>query len=298
MNSDKGPIVLGRMSWESAKRRSVRILDKSPFRPVRFIVLCIVFCLYVFPFLLVLLNSFKEKTAVISNPVALPQQWSLSNYLDAMEKMDFLHSFFNSLIITVLSVGLITILSAMTAYIFVRRKSKWNKFFFFLMVAAMIIPFQAIMIPLVKIYGSVGLLNSKWALIYMYIGFGSSLAVFIYHGLIKSIPVELEEAAMIDGCTRIQIFFKIVWPLLKPTTMTIVILNVLWIWNDFLLPSLVLISPEQRTLPLSTFYFFGTYSVDYGLLMAGLVVTIIPVMIVYFFTQKHIIAGVMQGSIK
>jgi len=122
--------------------------------------------------------------------------------------------------------------------------------------------------------------------------------LFIYHGLIKSIPLELEEAAMIDGASRLQIFFQVVFPLLKPTTMTIVILNVLWIWNDFLLPSLVLIKPEERTLPLSTFYFFGTYSVDYGLLMAGLVVTIIPVIIVYLFTQRYIIQGVMNGSIK
>jgi raffinose/stachyose/melibiose transport system permease protein len=215
-----------------------------------------------------------------------------------MEKMNFANSFMNSLIITVFSVALITIFSAMTAYVFVRIQSKLNKFLFFLMVASMIIPFQAIMIPLVQIYGSIGFLNSKWALIYMYIGFGASLAVFIYHGLIKSIPLELEEAAMIDGASRLQIFFQVVFPLLKPTTMTIVILNVLWIWNDFLLPSLVLIKPEERTLPLSTFYFFGTYSVDYGLLMAGLVVTIIPVIIVYLFTQRYIIQGVMNGSIK
>ncbi len=132
----------------------------------------------------------------------------------------------------------------------------------------------------------------------MYIGFGASLAVFIYHGLIKSIPLELEEAAMIDGASRLQSFFRIVFPLLKPTTMTIMILNVLWIWNDFLLPSLVLIKPEERTLPLSTFYFFGTYSVDYGLLMAGLVSIIIPVIVVYLFTQRYIIEGVMHGSIK
>lgn len=132
----------------------------------------------------------------------------------------------------------------------------------------------------------------------MYLGFGTSLAVFIYHGFIKSIPLELEEAAMIDGCTRLQTFFKIVFPLLKPTTMTIIILDMLWIWNDFLLPSLVLISSDQRTLQLSTYYFNGTYTSDYHLLMAGLLLTIIPVIIVYIFVQRHIIKGVMQGSIK
>lgn len=273
-------------------------VSKALTKMVRYIVLVIFFCLYILPFILVLLNSLKERTEIISNPLSIPKSINFANYLSAMEKMNFANSFMNSLIITVFSVALITIFSAMTAYIFVRMQNKLNKFLFFLMVASMIIPFQAIMIPLVQIYGSIGFLNSKWALIYMYIGFGASLAVFIYHGLIKSIPLELEEAAMIDGASRLQIFFQVVFPLLKPTTMTIVILNVLWIWNDFLLPSLVLIKPEERTLPLSTFYFFGTYSVDYGLLMAGLVVTIIPVIIVYLFTQRYIIQGVMNGSIK
>ncbi|WP_096225030.1 carbohydrate ABC transporter permease [Geobacillus sp. FJAT-46040] len=273
-------------------------VSKALTKMVRYIVLVIFFCLYILPFILVLLNSLKERTEIISNPLSIPKSINFANYLSAMEKMNFANSFMNSLIITVFSVALITIFSAMTAYVFVRIQSKLNKFLFFLMVASMIIPFQAIMIPLVQIYGSIGFLNSKWALIYMYIGFGASLAVFIYHGLIKSIPLELEEAAMIDGASRLQIFFQVVFPLLKPTTMTIVILNVLWIWNDFLLPSLVLIKPEERTLPLSTFYFFGTYSIDYGLLMAGLVVTIIPVIIVYLFTQRYIIQGVMNGSIK
>jgi raffinose/stachyose/melibiose transport system permease protein len=142
------------------------------------------------------------------------------------------------------------------------------------------------------------MLNSKWALIYMYIGFGTSLAVFIYHGFIKSIPLELEESAMIDGCSKLQTFQRIVFPLLKPTTVTLIILNLLWIWNDFLLPSLVLIAPNQRTLPLSTFYFFGTYTVEYGALMAGLLMTIIPVIIIYLFLQKYIINGILEGSIK
>ena len=169
---------------------------------------------------------------------------------------------------------------------------------FLFMIAAMIIPFQGIMIPLVKIYGSLHMLNSKWALIYMYLGFGTSLAVFMYHGFIKSIPLELEEAAMIDGATRFQTFVKIVFPLLKSQTMTIAILDILWIWNDFLLPNLVLGTAETRTLPLSTYYFYGTHTTDYSLAMAGLILSAIPVIIVYMFMQKHIIEGVMQGSIK
>lgn len=264
----------------------------------KFAVLFICLLLFVFPFLLLLVNSFKENKAITSSPLSLPESFSIANYMDAFGKMDYVSAFTNSIIITVLSVLLISLLAAMTAHYFVRHQTKFNQYTFFLMVAAMIIPFQAIMIPLVKIYGSIGFLDSKWALIYMYIGFGSPLAVFIYHGFVKSIPAELEEAALIDGCTRTQTFFRIVFPVLTPTTVTIAILNVLWIWNDFLLPSLVLIAPDERTLPLSTFYFFGTYTVDYGPLMAGLMLTILPVLIVYLFAQKYIIQGVMQGSIK
>lgn len=268
------------------------------FRTGRWLALAAVFLLYVTPFLLVLLNSFKSTKEFIQNPLALPVQLHWSNFVDASIKMNFLHAFINSFIITVVSVLLITVFSAMTAYSFVRHHWKINQYLFYLMIASMIIPFQAIMIPLVKIYGSLGLMNNKWALIYMYLGFGSSLAVFIYHGFIKSIPKELEEAAMIDGCSRFQAFFKIVFPLLKPTTMTIAILDILWIWNDYLLPSLVLITPAQRTLPLSTFYFFGTYTVNYGLLMAGLLLSILPLIVVFVFMQKYIIKGIMQGSIK
>ncbi|WP_424766697.1 carbohydrate ABC transporter permease [Paenibacillus sp. sgz302251] len=264
----------------------------------KFLSLFILLILFVFPFLLLLSNSFKENRAITSSPLSLPESFSLANYTNAFGKMNYISAFSNSMIITVISVLLISLLAAMTAHYFVRNESKFNQYTFFIMVAAMIIPFQAIMIPLVKIYGSIGFLNSKWALIYMYIGFGSPLAVFIYHGFVKSIPAELEEAALIDGCTRTQTFFRIVFPVLTPTTVTIAILNVLWIWNDFLLPSLVLIAPDERTLPLSTFYFFGTYTVDYGPLMAGLMLTILPVLIVYLFAQKYIIKGVMQGSIK
>ncbi|WP_423805302.1 carbohydrate ABC transporter permease [Paenibacillus illinoisensis] len=254
--------------------------------------------LFIFPFLLLITNSFKANQAITSDPLGLPASVQWDNYVSAFDKMGYMSAFGNSLMITVAGVLLIALLAAMTAHYFVRHKSKLNQYLFFLMVAAMIIPFQAIMIPLVKIYGSLGMLDNKWSLIYMYIGFGSPLAVFIYHGFIKSIPLELEEAALMDGCGRVQTFFRIVLPVLLPTSVTITVLNVLWIWNDFLLPSLVLTSSEQRTLPLSTFYFYGTYTVDYGPLMAGLVLTLLPVLIVYLFAQKYIIQGVMQGSIK
>lgn len=265
---------------------------------IKFVCLGLFFLIYMVPFIFVLINSFKSKKEILLSPMSLPSKLDFTNFITAFNKMDYMHGFINSLIVTVFSVILIVVLSSMTAYILVRKKWKFNKIIFFIMVASMIIPFQAIMIPLVKIYGSVGMLNSKWSLIYMYIGFGTSLAVFMFHGFIKSIPLELEEAAMIDGAKGMQLFWLIVFPLLKPIVMTIVILDVLWIWNDFLLPSLVLIGPEQRTLPLSTFYFYGTYTAEYGLSMAGLILTIIPVIIVYLILQKYIIKGVLQGSIK
>jgi raffinose/stachyose/melibiose transport system permease protein len=261
-------------------------------------IMTIILALYIVPFLFVLLNSFKSRTDILTNPIQLPNSISFMNYAEAYKKMNFMKSISNSFMITLASVLIIILFSAMTAYYFVRVKTRFNNFMFILMVTSMIIPFQGIMIPLVTIYGSLGLLNSQGTLVFMYLGFGSSLAVFMYHGFIKNIPLELEEAAMIDGATRFRTFLTIVFPLLKPITMTIVTLDVLWIWNDFLLPSLVLMQADMRTLPLSTFYFFDTYTVDYGLLMAGLMLTIIPVLILYLFLQKHIIAGVLQGSIK
>lgn len=262
--------------------------------------LLLILCLFVFvaPFVLLLINSLKSNREITSSPLSLPGSLDFSNFSTALSKMNFFSSLSNTVIITVSAVALISLFSSMTAHYFVRNNTRGNQLTFFLMVASMIIPFQAIMIPLVDIYGSLGMLNSKASLVYMYIGFGSSLAVFIYHGFIKSIPAELEEAAMIDGCTRLQIFFRIVFPVLVPTTTTIGVLNVLWIWNDFLLPSLVLVDPDTRTLPLSTFYFYGSYAVDYGPLMAGLILTILPVLVIYMFAQKYIIQGVMQGSVK
>ena len=265
---------------------------------IKYIVISGLLLAYIVPFVFVLINSFKARKDVISNPLALPSTFKFSNYADAFQKMNYGHAFINTLIITALSVLIIIIFSSMTAYILVRKDWKFNKFIFFGMVLSMIIPFQGIMIPLVSIYGSMGMLNTKWALIYMYLGFGMSLAVFMYHGFIKSIPVELEEAAMIDGATRFQTFWQIVFPIMKPITMTITTLDVLWIWNDFLLPSLILIAPNERTLQLSTYAFNGTYTTDYGLSMSALMLSILPVLIIYLFLQKSIIGGVLQGSIK
>jgi raffinose/stachyose/melibiose transport system permease protein len=212
--------------------------------------------------------------------------------------MDYLKVFMNSLMITVASNILIVVFCSMAAYMLVRTKKKISNIIFMTFVAAMVIPFQSIMIPLVKVAGNFGLLNSLWGLIFMYLGFGSGMAIFLYHGFMKGIPVELEEAAIIDGCSPFGVFWRIVFPLLKPITVTIVILNSLWIWNDFLLPMLVLQDPELRTIPLATFFFFGQYTKQWDLALAALVISIIPLLIFFFSMQKHIIKGITSGSIK
>lgn len=278
-------------------KRKARIITKDRiFGLVKLLVLTIFLIYFLVPFLLVFLNTFKSNAELISNPLALPKKIDFTNYITAFKSMNFISAFFNTLVITVCSVGLIVLISSMAAYIFVRKN--WN-FLYYLMVASIFIPFQAIMIPLVTIYGSyLHLMNSKLTLIYLYLGFGVAFAVFLYHGFIKGIPVELEEAAMIDGCNRFQTFFTIIFHLLKPITITIIILDMLWIWNDFLLPILVLQDTANRTLQLSTYNFFGSYSVQYSLLMAGLVMTMIPAVIVYLLLQKHIIKGIMKGALK
>ena len=269
---------------------------------VGFIVIAALFVLYMVPFFVVILNSFKQKRDIITNPLSFIAEkgYTLENYVRAFEKMDFLKAFGNSLFVTCLSTLLVVIIASMTAYYFSRANNWFSKIFFALMIAAMIIPFQAIMIPLVSIYGAnLNLLNHKLTLVFMHTGFAMSMSVFIYQGFIKSgIPASLEEAAYLDGCTKVQTFFKVVFPLLKPTTATLVILNVLAFWNDYLLPSLVLGKKELYTLPLSTYVFYGTYSANYGVIMAALVLTVAPIVILYLFLQKQIIHGVVAGAVK
>jgi raffinose/stachyose/melibiose transport system permease protein len=267
-----------------------------------FAAVAILFLLYMVPFVLILFNSFKQKRDIITNPFSLyaKKGYSLTNYIEAFEKMDFIKAFGNSFLITGLSTVLVILLASMVAYYFTRSKNLFSTVMFSMMAASMIIPFQAIMIPLVSIYGArLHLLNNRFTLIFMHTGFAMSMSVFIYHGFIKSnIPISLEEAACIDGCTKTQTFFKVVFPLLKPTTTTLVILNVLAFWNDYLLPSLVLGRKQIFTLPLSTYAFYGTYSADYGVIMAALVLTVAPILILYLFLQKQIISGVIAGAVK
>lgn len=265
--------------------------------------LIIIFIAYMFPFIMVVINSLKQKRDIIKSPFSwlfTIKGLSFDNFVNAFTQMDFLNAFKNSLIVTVSATVLVTLLAAMLAYYIVRHNNGISKFTFALMVASMIIPFQAIMIPLVSIYGgTLNVLNHRITLIFMHTGFSMAMSVFMFHGFIKgNVPMALEEAAYIDGCTHSQTFFKIVLPLLKPIISTMVILNSLAFWNDFLLPSLVLTDKKLLTLPLSTYSFYGTYSADYGTIMAGLLLCVIPILVLYVALQKQIIGGVVAGAVK
>ena len=265
--------------------------------------LIIIFLVYMFPFIMVVINSLKQKRDIIKSPFSwlyTIKGLSFDNFVKAYTQMDFLNAFKNSLIVTVSATVLVTLLAAMLAYYIVRHNNGVSKLTFALMVASMIIPFQAIMIPLVSIYGgTLNVLNHRITLIFMHTGFSMAMSVFMFHGFIKgNVPIALEEAAYIDGCTHSQTFFKIVLPLLKPIISTMVILNSMAFWNDFLLPSLVLSDKKLLTLPLSTYSFYGTYSADYGTIMAGLLLCVVPILVLYVALQKQIIGGVVAGAVK
>lgn len=260
--------------------------------------------LWLFPVYIVFVNSFKNRAELYENMLAWPKSFSFEYYEKAMKKMKFLHAFGNSLFVTIISILIIVVLASMTAWMLVRANNLLSKIIFSTFVATMLIPFQTLMMPLMQEMGwirdnlHIQMLDNRLGLVYMYIGFGASMAVFLYHGFVKSIPISLEEAATIDGCTKFGVFWKIVFPMLKPTTMTVIILDVIWIWNDYLLPSLVLSSKANRTIPLSTFFFFGQFTIQWNMAMAGLILTIIPVVIFYLCAQKYIIKGVAAGAVK
>lgn len=255
--------------------------------------------LFLSPLYIVFTNSFKTQKGIFLNVMSLPfgRYFSIENYKEAFIQLNFVHSFLNSLFITMSSTVIIIVFSSMAAWMLVRTKTKISTFIFLMFAAAMLIPFQSVMLPLIKIMGKIGFLN-PYGLIFMYLGFGASLSIILYHGFIKSIPKELEEAAVLDGCNTFQVFWLIVFPLLKPTTITVAILNIMWVWNDFLLPQLVINKPEWHTIPLRMFFFFGQFSKKWHLAMAGLIIAMIPIVAFYIFAQRHIIKGITDGSIK
>lgn len=261
------------------------------------------------PLYIVFVNTFKTRDQIFNNPFAISfaqNDYGLfQNYKEAWEMMQFGTSFMNSLIITVLSIGLIVLTTSMAAWVIVRKNNKTSKAILTIFIISMLIPFQALMIPMTQWYSMVSkaipflkLIDTRYGLIFSYMGFGIALSIFLFSAFIRNIPIELEEAAVIDGYSRPQIFFKVVLPLLKPVIATVSVLNLIWIWNDYLLPSILISSPDKRTIPLQTYYFFGSYNTDWSLALSGLVLTIIPIALFYVFAQKYIIKGVTDGAIK
>lgn len=272
------------------------------WRKVAFLTAALLAALYIFPFFLVAINSFKPKSAILKNALSLPVEFDLDNFEQAIKKMDYFQALTNSIIITVFSVLAIIVTSSMLAYYLARKKTKLSKAIFLVLVASMIVPFQSLMIPFIGLYGNKGPVAaldmlSAHGLVFFYVGFGVAMCTFLYHGFISNIPFELDEAAMIDGASDFTVFRRIIFPMLTPVTATVAILQALWIWNDFLLPSLVLVQ-DSRTLPLSTYIFYGMYSSNYGQAMAGLLLSVVPIIIFYFAMQKHIIAGISAGAVK
>ena len=266
---------------------------------IKFIIILIISIVFVAPILLVLMNSFKGKLYVSNEPFAFPNAESfvgLKNYTNGIEKIDFFSAFFVSLFITVCSVILIVLATAMCAWFITRVKTWYTKLIYILFAFSMIVPFQMVMYPMSQVANTLHL-DNMFGIVIIYLGFGAGLSVFMFAGFVKSVPLEIEEAAMIDGCGPMKTFFLIDFPILRPSAITVAILQAMWIWNDYLLPTLIL--SDVKTLPMAIQYLRGGYgSIDMAAMMAMLVLAIIPIIIFYFACQKYIIKGVMAGAVK
>ena len=265
------------------------------------VVFSIISILWLFPIALVVINSFKKKAYISRKPFAIPTDKmfvGLDNYINGIKKTGFVEAFGWTLLITVGSVAAIILCTSMCAWYISRVKNAVTTTIYYLCLFSMIVPFHMVMFPLSKIADMLKL-NTPWGLIVVYLGFGAGLAVFMFTGFVKSIPLEIEEAAMIDGCTPIQTFFNVVLPIMKPTCVTVAILQAMWIWNDYLLPYLILDLKRFKTISIAVQYLKGGYgSVDMGAMMGVLVLAIIPIIVFYLVCQKYIIEGVVAGAVK
>lgn len=274
---------------------------KRAYGGVYFALLLILSAVFLFPIYLVLMNSFKSKFNIVGTPFEFPNKDTfvgLQNYINGMQSADIASSFLRTLFITAGSVLAIVIFTSMTAWYITRVKTRLNRIIYYLFLFSMIVPFQMVMFTMTSVCTSLGL-NNIVGIIPVYLGFGSGLSVFMFSGFVKGLPREIEEAAMIDGCSPLKTFFSVVFPILKPTAITVSILNAMWIWNDFLLPYLLL-GTDNKTLSVAIqLAMQGAYgSIDWGGFMAMLVLAIIPIIIFYLLTQKYIIKGVIDGAVK
>ena len=266
------------------------------------VVLSILCVVWVYPVFMILVNSLKLETAISTNTVfQLPTAETfagLDNFVNAVGSKGFVSAFFTSMLITVTSVAAILLFCSMCAWYITRVENIFTKLCYFLFVFSMVVPFQMLMFTLAATSDKLRL-NTPWNIWIIYLGFGAGLAVFMFTGFMKSIPLEIEEAAMIDGCNPLQTFFRIVLPVLKPTMISVGILETMWVWNDYLLPYLVLDRKKYSTVPILIQYFKGSFGrVEMGPMMACIMLTVLPIIIVYLFCQKYIIKGVVAGAVK
>ena len=272
--------------------------NKVTFATIFFSILSV---LWLFPIFVVLINSFKKKTYISRMPFSIPTDKAfvgLKNYENGIKKIGFFQAFGCSLWITIASVAVIILFTSMCAWYITRVKNKATSSLYYLCVFSMIVPFQMVMFTLSKLADMLHMGNPM-GIIIVYLGFGAGLAVFMFCGFVKSIPIEIEEAAMIDGCNPLEIFFQVVLPVLKPTCISVAILQTMWIWNDYLLPYLVLDITKYKTIPIAIQYLKGGYgAIDMGAMMGMLVLAIIPIVVFYMFCQRYIIEGVVAGAVK
>ncbi|WP_024864849.1 carbohydrate ABC transporter permease [Butyrivibrio sp. FCS014] len=268
-------------------------------KSITFAITLVVLILFMVPFYMLVVNSFKPTAEFLKNPFALPQSFNVDNFITAIDRMNFGKSLFNTAAITVTAVVVNMIVSAMTGYLFARRKWKINKIIFMAFLASMVAPFQVYMIPLVRIYaGVLGFSNNLMMVAYIAVGLNIPFAVFLYSGFVEGIPSELDEAALIDGCGFTRTFFHIIMPLLKPIIITVTVFVAMGVWNDFLMSSLFLTKVDTKTLAISIKTFLTNHSAEYAPMMAGLLLSVLPVLIFYLIGQKYIIEGVIAGSVK
>jgi raffinose/stachyose/melibiose transport system permease protein len=291
--------------------------NESEYRPKRFklglflleVLGFLLLILFFSPFILVIINSAKSNNDIVNEPLDPPETFTqiFTNIGRILENdsVRYVGSFFNSFMITSLSLVAIGVLSAMAAWVLVRRKKRYSFFLFMFFLSGMVIPFQVVMIPLVQLLRQlreitgIPFKDTIWGIVMAYVGFGAPLSVFLFHGFIKSVPIDIEEAAIIDGCSKPQVFFKVVLPILKPIFVTLLVLNGMWIWNDYLLPSLVIgTQGDLQTLPMAVMFLVGSYLRQWDLILTSVLLASLPVIILFLFAQKYIIRGMTSGAIK
>ncbi|MDR0731966.1 MAG: carbohydrate ABC transporter permease [Treponema sp.] len=263
------------------------------------VILAIVALAYLYPLFLVIINSVKSYVEITENVIAFPKTIILSNYSETWKIMDYPPLFFNTLIATIVGVTGTVLISAMAGYKLSRTKTKYSWVLFIILIAPMMIPFHSFMIALVKVARTMKLTRTSWGLGILYWGLGASLALFMYHGFVKTVPIELDDCARIDGASPWRTFFQVIFPLLQPVTVSVIVINAMWMWNDFLLPLLILSGSKKfYTLQLAAYNFFGLYKVEWNYAMAAVILTLTPAVIFYLVLQKHIIKGMVAGAVK